>query len=78
MSKVCAITGKRPMSGNNVSHANNKTRRRFEPNLQWKRLWLPSEKRWVRLRLTAKAMKIINKRGIESVVAELRRKGTKV
>lgn len=78
MAKVCALTGKRPMSGNNVSHANNKTRRRFEPNLQWKRLWLPSEKRWIRLRLTAKAMKIINKRGIESVVAEMRRNGVKV
>lgn len=78
MAKVCAITGKRPMSGNNVSHANNKTRRRFEPNLQWKRLWLPSEKRWIRLRVTAKAMKIINKRGIESVVAEMRRNGTKI
>ena len=78
MAKVCVLTGKRPISGNNVSHANNKTRRRFEPNLQWKRLWLPSEKRWVRLRLTAKAIKIINKRGIESVVAELRRNGVKV
>jgi large subunit ribosomal protein L28 len=78
MAKVCVLTGKRPVSGNNVSHANNKTRRRFEPNLQWKRLWLPSEKRWVRLRLSAKAIKIINKRGIESVVAELRRNGVKV
>ncbi|MCB1020811.1 MAG: 50S ribosomal protein L28 [Acidobacteria bacterium] len=78
MAKVCVLTGKRPISGNNVSHANNKTRRRFEPNLQWKRLWLPSEKRWVRLRLTAKAIKIINKRGIESVIAELRRNGVKV
>ena len=78
MAKVCVLTGKRPMSGNNVSHANNKTRRRFEPNLQWKRLWLPSEKRWVRLRLSTKAIKIINKRGIESVVAELRRNGVKV
>ncbi len=78
MAKVCALTGKRPMSGNNVSHANNKTRRRFEPNLQWKRIWLPSEKRWIRLRLSAKAMKIINKRGVESVVAEMRRNGVKV
>ena len=63
------------MSGNNVSHANNKTRRRFEPNLQWKRYWVPSEKRFVRLRLSAKAIKIITKRGIESVYAELKRKG---
>ncbi|MBI1357676.1 MAG: 50S ribosomal protein L28 [Acidobacteria bacterium] len=78
MAKVCAITGKRPMSGNNVSHANNKTRRVFEPNLQWKRFWVPSEKRFVRLRLTAKAIKIINKRGIESVVAEMRAKGVKL
>jgi len=65
------------MSGNNVSHANNKTRRRFEPNLQWKRYWVPSEKRYIRLRLSAKAIKIITKRGIESVYAELRRNGVK-
>lgn len=77
MAKVCVLTGKRPMAGNNVSHANNKTRRRFEPNLHDKRFWIPSEKRWVRLRVSAKAIKIINKRGIESVVAELRRKGVK-
>lgn len=66
------------MSGNNVSHANNKTRRRFEPNLQWKRYWVPSEKRYIRLRLSAKAIKIITKRGIESVYAELKRKGVKL
>jgi len=78
MAKVCILTGKRPMSGNNVSHANNKTRRRFEPNLQNKRFWVPKEKRWVRLRLSAKAIKIISKRGIESVLAELRRKGHRV
>lgn len=66
------------MSGNNVSHANNKTRRRFEPNLQWKRYWVPSEKRFIRLRLSAKAIKIITKRGIESVYAELKRKGVKL
>ena len=78
MAKVCALTGKRPMSGNNVSHANNKTRRRFEPNLQWKRYWVPSEKRYIRLRLSAKAIKIITKRGIESVYAELKRKGVKL
>jgi large subunit ribosomal protein L28 len=77
MAKVCILTGKRPMSGNNVSHANNKTRRRFEPNLQWKRFWIPSEKRWVRLRLSTSAIKTVNKRGIESVVAELRRNGVK-
>ena len=66
------------MSGNNVSHANNKTRRRFEPNLHDKRFWVPSEKRWVKLRVSAKAIKIINKRGIESVLAEMRKDGKKV
>jgi large subunit ribosomal protein L28 len=63
------------MSGNNVSHANNKTRRKFNPNLQSKRFWLPTEKRWVRLKVSAKAIKVINKRGIESVVADLRKNG---
>jgi len=66
------------MSGNNVSHANNKTRRRFEPNIHDKRFWVESEKRWVKLRVSAKAIKIINKRGIDSVLAELRAKGEKV
>jgi large subunit ribosomal protein L28 len=66
------------MSGNNVSHANNKTRRRFEPNLHDKRFWVSSEKRWVRLRVSAKAIKIINKRGIDSVLAEMRKDGKKV
>ena len=75
MARVCAVTGKKPMSGNNVSHANNKTRRKFTPNLQSKRFWLPSEKRWVRLKVSAKAIKIINKRGIESVVSDLRKSG---
>ncbi len=78
MAKVCVVTGKRPMSGNNVSHANNKTRRRFEPNLHDKRFWIPSEKRWIKLRVSAKAIKIINKRGIESVLAEMRKDGKKV
>ena len=78
MAKVCVVTGKRPMSGNNVSHANNKTRRRFEPNLHDKRFWVPSEKRWIKLRVSAKAIKIINKRGIESVLAEMRKDGKKV
>jgi len=78
MAKVCAITGKRPMYGNNVSHANNKTRRRFEPNLQNKRFWVPSEKRWVRLKVSAKAIKIISKKGIESVLADMKRKGVKL
>ncbi len=78
MAKVCVVTGKRPMFGNNVSHANNKTRRRFEPNLQKKRFWIPSEKRWIRMRVSAKAIKIIYNKGIESVLADMRRRGQKV
>jgi large subunit ribosomal protein L28 len=75
MSKVCQVTGKRPASGNNVSHANNKTRRRFLPNLHTHRFWVPSEKRFVRLRVSAKGMRIIDKKGIETVIAELRARG---
>ena len=78
MSKVCQVTGKRPMSGNNVSHAHNKTRRRFLPNLQSKRFWLESEQRWVRLRVSHKGMRIIDKHGIEKVVSDLRSAGTHV
>lgn len=68
MAKVCEITGKRPMSGNNVSHANNKTRRKWNPNLHWKRFWVPSENRFVRLKVSAAAMRNIDKNGIESVL----------
>jgi large subunit ribosomal protein L28 len=78
MAKVCVVTGKKPMFGNNVSHANNRTRRRFEPNLHDKRFWLPSEKRFVRMKVSAKAIKIINKKGIEAVVAQMRKEGKKV
>jgi large subunit ribosomal protein L28 len=78
MSKVCQVTGKRPQSGNNVSHAHNKTRRRFLPNLQDKRFWLESEKRFVRLRVSHKGLRIIDKRGIDSVVADLRAQGQHV
>ncbi len=78
MSKVCQVTGKKPMSGNNVSHANNKTKRRFEPNLQYKRFWLASEKRWVRLRVTARGIKTIDKKGVDVIVAEIRKRGDKV
>jgi large subunit ribosomal protein L28 len=78
MSKVCQVTGKRPIVGNNVSHANNKTKRRFEPNLHYHRFWVEGEKRFVRLRLTAKGMRIIDKHGIEKVIADLRAAGTKV
>lgn len=70
MAKVCEITGKRPMSGNNVSHANNKTRRKWNPNLHWKRFWVPSENRFVRLKVSAAAMRNIDKNGIESVLRE--------
>ena len=78
MSRVCQVTGKRPMSGNNVSHAHNKTRRRFLPNLHTHRFWIESEQRWVRLRLTTKGMRIIDKKGIETVLADMRRRGEKV
>ncbi len=78
MSKVCQVTGKRPATGNNVSHANNKTRRRFLPNLRYHRFWLEGESRWVRLRVSSKGMRIIDKKGIESVVADLRARGEKV
>jgi large subunit ribosomal protein L28 len=78
MAQVCVVTGKKPMSGNNVSHANNKTRRVFNLNLHDKRFWVETENRWVRLRVSGKGVKIINKRGIDSVLAELRAKGVKV
>ncbi len=74
MSRVCQVTGKRPMSGNNVSHANNKTKRRFLPNLQYRRFWLENENRWVRLRVSNAALRLIDKVGIEQVVADLRAK----
>ena len=75
MSKVCQVTGKRPQSGNNVSHAHNKTRRRFLPNLQYKRFWLESEKRYVRLRASHKGLRIIDKHGIEKVLADIKAQG---
>ncbi|MBO9480422.1 MULTISPECIES: 50S ribosomal protein L28 [Gammaproteobacteria] len=75
MSKVCQVTGKRPVTGNNVSHAQNKTRRRFVPNLHHKRFWVESEKRFVRLRVSAKGMRIIDKKGIDAVLADLRASG---
>ena len=78
MSKVCQVTGKRPVTGNNVSHAHNKTRRRFLPNLQYKRFWLESEKRYVRLRVSHKGLRIIDKKGIDEVVADLRAQGQRV
>lgn len=78
MSKVCQVTGKRPMTGNNVSHAQNKTRRRFVPNLHSKRFWVESEKRFVRLRVSAKGMRIIDKKGIDAVLADLRARSKKI
>jgi large subunit ribosomal protein L28 len=78
MSRVCELTGKRPAVGNRVSHANNKKRRRFLPNLHTQRFWLESEKRWVSLRLSAKALRTVDKNGIDSVVAELRASGRKI
>jgi large subunit ribosomal protein L28 len=78
MSKVCQVTGKRPQSGNNVSHAKNRTRRRFLPNLQSKRFWLEAEKRYVRLRVSQKGIRIIDKHGIEKVLADMRAEGKRV
>lgn len=75
MARVCQVTGKGPMTGNNVSHANNKTKRRFLPNLQTRRFWVESENRWVRLRVSTKAIRIIDKNGIDAVLAEMRARG---
>lgn len=78
MSKVCQVTGKKPVTGNNVSHAQNKTRRRFLPNLQTHRFWVESENRFVKLRLTTKGMRIIDKKGIDAVLTDIRARGEKV
>ena len=75
MARVCQVTGKAPMVGNNVSHANNKTKRRFLPNLQRRRFWVESESRWVNLRLTNAALRTIDKNGIDSVLADMRARG---
>lgn len=72
MSKICQVTGKRPITGNHVSHSNIKTKRRFEPNLHYHRFWVESEKRFVRLRVSSKGMRIIDKKGIEVVLADIR------
>ena len=78
MSRVCQVTGKRPMSGNKVSHANNKTKRRFLPNIQSHKFWVEEEKRFVTLKLTTKGMRIIDKLGIKTVLDKLRAQGEKV
>ena len=78
MARVCQVTGKRPVAGNNVSHAKNRTRRRFLPNLHQHRFWIESEKRFVRLRVSSKGMRIIDKKGIEQVLLDMRASGQKV
>jgi len=78
MGRVCQVTGTGAMRGNNVSHANNKTRRSFQPNLHKKRFWVESENRWVRLRVSSKGMRTIDKKGIDAVLAEIRGRGVKV
>jgi large subunit ribosomal protein L28 len=78
MSRVCMVTGKKPVTGNNVSHAKNRTRRRFSPNLHTHRFWVESENRFVKLRLTSKGMRIIDKKGIDQVLSEIRARGVKV
>jgi len=75
MARVCQVTGKKPMVGNNVSHANNRTKRRFLPNLHYRRFWIEGEKRWVSLRVSSAGLRTIDKKGIEVVLAELRAKG---
>lgn len=78
MSKVCQVTGKRPVTGNNVSHSQRKTRRRFVPNLHSHRFWVESEKRFVKLRVSTKGMRIIDKKGIEEVLVDIRKRGERV
>lgn len=78
MSKICQVTGRKPAFGNNVSHSHRKTRRRWDPNIQSHRFWVPSEKRWVSLTVSAKGIKTINRHGIEKVLADMRKRGVKV
>ncbi len=78
MSKVCIVTGKRPVTGNNVSHAHNKTKRRFLPNIHTHRFWVDSENRYIKLRLSAAGMRLIDKKGIDQVLAQIRDRGIKV
>ena len=75
MARVCEVTGKGPMSGNNVSHANNRTKRRFLPNLQYRRFWVVTENPWVRLRVSSAALRLIDKKGIDVVLADMRARG---
>ena len=78
MSQVCQVTGKRPMSGNNVSHAQNHTKRRFLPNLQYHRFWVSSENHFVKLRVSTAGMRVIDKHGIDKVLSDMRKRGAKI
>jgi len=78
MSRVCQVTNKRPVTGNTVSHANNRKRRRFLPNLHTQRFWLEDQKRWISLRVSTNAMRTIEKKGLEAVLEDLRRRGAKL
>jgi len=78
MSRVCQVTGKKPMLWNNVSHANNKTRRRFLPNLQYRRIWVESENRWVSLRISQAGLRTIDRKGIDAVLAKIRARGEEI
>ena len=78
MSRVCQVTGKIPQRGNHVSHANNKTKRRYLPNLQYRRFWIESENRWVKMRLTNAGLRLIDKKGIDVILAEMRERGVHI
>ena len=78
MSRVCQVTGKGPVTGNNISHANNKTKRRYLPNLQYRKFWVEGENRWVKMRLTNAGLRLIDKKGLDVVLAEMRARGEKV
>lgn len=78
MTRECEVTGKRPVAGNNVSHANNRTRRRFLPNLHNRRFWVESENRWVSMRISSAALRTIDKLGIDAVIAKMRSEGKKI
>jgi len=78
MARVCQITGKRTASGNNVSHAHNKTKRKFLPNLRYRRFWSESENRWVRLRISAAGLRVVDKKGIDAVLTDLRARGVRI
>ncbi len=78
MARVCQVTGKRVMMGNNVSHAHNKTRRKFQPNLHYRRFWVEKENRWVKLRVSAAGLRAIDRKGVDGVLADIRSRGEKI